>query len=271
MVQIGVQESQKLLNTGVQQLVSSGLKALTGRRNQNQGSEATVQQGDASTTVNASSVNVLDDPNSRTNTTLEYGAVDPNALLLSELGSRVPRFGTSTVLGGSSPTQNTNVTGIVPNAPPRLNTSDASGTSSVHTGPSNVQGATATASNTGVVGTITDAPSPRQNTQSTETHQLQQTLRDSANQQVRMYSSTQDSRDNASVYSAQGANNAPTIVETVQEGDLEDSLEEYQDSLEVVNLGDEVRIDLHNNTDSGYDSGLRDLMVNTDDPGQANS
>jgi len=49
--------------TGVRQLVSSGSKALTGRRNQNQGSGATVQQGDASTVVNASSVSVLNDPN----------------------------------------------------------------------------------------------------------------------------------------------------------------------------------------------------------------
>jgi len=65
--------------TGVRQLVSSGSKALTGRRNQNQGSDATVQQVDASTVVNASSVNVLNDPNLRTNTMLEYGAEDPNA------------------------------------------------------------------------------------------------------------------------------------------------------------------------------------------------
>jgi len=137
--------------TGVRQLVSSGLKALTGRQNQNQGSDAMVQQGDASTVVNASSVNVLDDPNLRTNTTLEHGAEDPNTSLLSELGSRTPRFGTNTVLGGLSPTQNNAVPGIVPStqpsaapgiipsAPPRLNTSDASGTSSVGTGPSIVQ------------------------------------------------------------------------------------------------------------------------------------
>ena len=58
--------------------------------------------------------------------------------------------------------------------------------------------------------------------QSIETHQLQQTLRDSANQQVRMYSPT------------------PTIVETVQESGSDDSLEEYQDSMEAVNPGDEV-------------------------------
>jgi len=78
------------INAGVRQLVCSGSKALTGRRNQSQGSNAAVQQGNTSTTVNTSSVNVLDDPNSRTNRTLEYGAVDPNALLLSELGSRTP-------------------------------------------------------------------------------------------------------------------------------------------------------------------------------------
>jgi len=76
--------------TGVRQLVSSGSKALTGRRNQNQGSDAAAQQGDASTVVNASSVKVLDDPNLRTNATLECGAEDPNASLLSDLGSRVP-------------------------------------------------------------------------------------------------------------------------------------------------------------------------------------
>ena len=52
-------------------------------------------------------------------------------------------------------------------------------------------------------------------------------------------------------------------METVHEGGSEDSLEE-------VNLSDDVRVDLHNDTGSGYDSGLRGLVVNTDDPGQAN-
>jgi len=93
-----------------------------------------VQQGDASMIVNASSVNVPDDPNSRTNTTLEYVAMDLNASLLSELGSRTPRFGTNTVLGGSNPTQNTTATGINPSTLSRLNTSDAGGASSVGTG-----------------------------------------------------------------------------------------------------------------------------------------
>jgi len=230
------------------------------------------QQGNASTVANASSVNVLNDPNLRTNATLECGAEDSNASLPSELGSRVPRFGANTVLGGSSRTQNTAVSGIVPSTPllVRLNASDVNGTPSVGADPSNVQGATATASNTSVVGMIIHASSPRQNTQPTETHQLQQTLCDAANQQVRMYSPTQVGRDSASAHSAQGANNASAIVETVQEGGLEDSLEECQDSMEVVNPGDEVRVDLHNDANSGYDSELRELVVNADDPGQAN-
>jgi len=78
------------INAGVRQLVISALKALTGRQNQSQSSNAMVQQGNASAMVNAPSVNVPDDPNSRMNTTLECRAVDPNASLLSELGSRAP-------------------------------------------------------------------------------------------------------------------------------------------------------------------------------------
>jgi len=250
------------ISTGVWQLASSGSKALTGRRNQSQSSNAAVQQCNASTIANASSVNVPDDPNLGTNTMLECGAMDPNASSLSELGSRAPRFGTNTVLGGLNPTQNITVTGINPSTPPRLNTSDASEASSVGTGPSNVQGATTTAGNTSVVGMLINVPSPRQNTQSTETHQLQQTLRGNASEQVRMCSPTQDSGDGARAFSAPGPNNTPTIVETVQEGGSEDSPEE-------VDLSDDARVDLHSNTGSGYDSGLRGLVINTNDPGQA--
>jgi len=56
----------------------------------------------------------------------------------------------------------------------------------------------------------------------------------------------------------------------VQESGSEDSLEQFQDSLEEVILGDDVRVDLHNNAGSGCDSGLQNLVVNTDDLGQAN-
>jgi len=58
-------------------------------------------------------------------------------------------------------------------------------------------------------------------------------------------------------------------METVQEGGSDNNLEEHQDSMEVVNPGDKVRVDLHNDANSGYDSGLRELVVTTNDPGQA--
>ena len=68
-----------------------------------------------------------------------------------------------------------------------------------------------------------EAPSPRRSTQSPVTHQLQQTLRNNANEQVLRYDSSSsarlnDSGDAASAFSAFCANNPPTIVETVQEG-----------------------------------------------------
>jgi len=107
--------------TGVRQLMGSGSKATSGRRGKNQGSNATVQQGDASTIANTSSVNVPDSNNSGTNTTQECGAVDPNASLLSELGSRTPHFGTKTTNLFSpvtsqvaTPAQNTATPGLNP-------------------------------------------------------------------------------------------------------------------------------------------------------------
>jgi len=66
------------------------------RQGKNQGSDATVQQGDASTMVqqgdastivNAPSASLPDGSNSGTNTTQEYGVMDPDVSLLSELGS----------------------------------------------------------------------------------------------------------------------------------------------------------------------------------------
>jgi len=76
--------------TAARQLMSSGSKAM--QRNKNQGSDATVQQGDASTAANALSANAPDNSNSSANTAQEYGAMDPNASMLSDLGSRAPRF-----------------------------------------------------------------------------------------------------------------------------------------------------------------------------------
>ena len=64
------------------------------RWDKNQGSDATVQQGDASTMVqqgdastivNAPSTSVPDGSNSGTNTTQEHGVMDPDASLLAHL------------------------------------------------------------------------------------------------------------------------------------------------------------------------------------------
>jgi len=79
-----------------------------------------------------------------------------------------------------------------------------------------------TASNDGVVGTLIPALSPRRSTQSPATHQLQQTLRNNANEQVLRYDpaspTTSNNSGNAtSAFSAFGANNRPITVETVQE------------------------------------------------------
>jgi len=67
--------------TAVRQLMSSGSKAM--RRNKNQGPDATVQQGDASTTANVQGANASNNSNSGVNATQEHGTMDPNASLLS--------------------------------------------------------------------------------------------------------------------------------------------------------------------------------------------
>jgi len=53
--------------TAVRQLMSSGSKAM--RRNKNQGPDATVQQGDASTTANVQGANASNNSNSGVNAT----------------------------------------------------------------------------------------------------------------------------------------------------------------------------------------------------------
>jgi len=91
------------VSTGVRRILDSGLKVM--RRSKNRDSNATVQQGDASAmtqqdvtsmTVNTPSVSTPDGGISGTNATQECGAMDPDALFLSELGSRAPQFGTNT-------------------------------------------------------------------------------------------------------------------------------------------------------------------------------
>jgi len=90
--------------TVARQLMSSGLKAM--QRNKNQGSDAAVQQGDASMAANAQSANASNNSNSGANVMQECRAVDPNASMLSDLESRTPRFVTN-VTSPSSPRDGT--------------------------------------------------------------------------------------------------------------------------------------------------------------------
>ena len=76
----------------------------------------------------------------------------------------------------ATPTQDTALPGFNPDTPPRLNRSSVSGATEVGTDLLDDQGATT--SGASVAGALIPAPSPRQNTQSPETHQLQQTLRE---------------------------------------------------------------------------------------------
>jgi len=92
------------------QLMSSGSKAI--RRNKNQGSDATVEQGDESTTANAQNASASNNYESGVNTTQEHAIVDPNASLLSDLESRAPRF-TTNMTDPTTPTS-----GATPSASP---------------------------------------------------------------------------------------------------------------------------------------------------------
>jgi len=113
------------------------------------------------------------------------------------------------------------------------------------------------------------------------THQLQQTLRNSASEQVRMHSPSSDSGDGASAFSNWEANHNPTIVETVQEGssDGDDQWPEGQwpegDGF-AGDLADDAQVDLSARqlsapikTGAVCDSGLQDLVIDTNDPGRA--
>ena len=154
-----------------------------------QGSNVMAQQGDASTTAKTSDATTPDHNNSGANAMQEHGAMDPDVSLLSELASRTPQFGLnvmsqfSPILSqGATPTQGATPSGVNPSAPPRPNASDISGAMNVGADLLNDQGATVTAGSTSVLGNVILAPSPRQTTQSPETHRLQQTLRNDANE-----------------------------------------------------------------------------------------
>ena len=268
------------VTTASRQLLNSGTKAM--QQNKNQGSDATVQQGDVSATANAPSANAPDSNDLGANTTQEHGAMDLcNSSLLSDLGSRTPRFVTNTT-SQSSPIHSGQTTahasgaippssqatahtpsaippGINPSTPPRLNASGISGVTEVGTDLLDDQGTSMS-----VTGSYIPSPSPRRNTQSPETHQLQQTLRNSASEPVRTYSSSSDSGDGANMFATVLASNTSAIVETVQEGGSDDD-EEWQE----VNLNPRLS-NSHNDPSSTYDSGLQELIINTKDLGCTN-
>jgi len=193
-------------------VLDSGAKIMQ-RRNKNQATSPTVQQDDAfaamqqdpdatSMTVNTPSINTPDGSNSGNNDGQEYGAVDVlrDALFLSDFGalasqvsqaSQNPRAGTNVMLEFSpignqvaSPTGSDVVSGINLNAPPRQNSPRDN---VAVTGMDLLDTPNATASNDSVAGTLIPAPSPRRSMQSPETHQLQQTLRNNATEQVLRY------------------------------------------------------------------------------------
>ena len=94
-----MQRTMKVVTNAVtaasRQMLHSSLKAM--RRHKNQGSDATVQQGNAPTTASAPSASAPDNNNLGANAIQEYGVMDSNASLLSDLGSRAPRFETNTM------------------------------------------------------------------------------------------------------------------------------------------------------------------------------
>jgi len=287
------------ISTGVRRILDSGSKVM--RRSKNRDSNATVQQDDASTmiqqdvasmTVNTPSISTPDGGNSGNNTTQEYGVMDPDDSFLSELGSRTPQFGTNTTNEFSpvrdqvtSPTRSVDPSEINLGSPPRLN---PSGNNSVTvTGMDLLDAQDATASGNSAVGMHIPAPSPRRSTQSPVTHQLQQTLRNSASEQVRMYdysspTHSSDGRDGTSVFSTFGANNNPTIVETVLEGNSDDGDRWLEEEGRAGDLADDAQVNLNprplgasGETGTAYDSGIQtlaidtteNLVVDTNDPG----
>jgi len=206
--------------------------------------------------------------------------MDPDASFLSELRSRTPQFGTNTTneffpvrSQDLSSTQSVDPSEINLGSPPRLNTS---GNNNVTvTGMDLLDTQDVTASSNSVVGTHIPAPSPRRSTQSPVAHQLQQTLRNSASEQVRRYdysspTHSSDGGDGASAFSTFDANNSPTIVETVLEGNSDDGDRWPEGAGLAGDLADDAQVDLiprpsgaSDETGTAYDSGLQTLAVNT--------
>jgi len=219
----------------------------------------TIQQDVTSMTVNTPSINTPDGSNSGNNAGQEYGTIDVlrDASFLSDLGSRASQVEMNTMDGfspnqgqnlspsqdGFSPVQDQNLSpsqdGFSPVQGQNLSPSQSASPSDVNlsspprsspsgndnitmTGMDLLNTQDASANNNSVVGTLIPAPSPRRSTQSPVTHQLQQTLRNNAHEQVNgfNYSSPACSGDGNGGTSAFSTfnTNSPTIMETVQEG-----------------------------------------------------
>jgi len=244
-VQRTLTDTASTISTGVRRVLDSGAKIMQ-RRNKNQATSPTVQQDDAfvamqqdpdatSMTVNTPSINTPDGSNSGNNAEQGYGAMDVlrDASFPSDFGalasqasqasqtSQNSRAGTNTALELSpignqvaSPVGSDVASGINLNTPPRQNSPRDN---VAVTGMDLLDTPNMTASNDGVAGTLIPAPSPRRSTQSPETHQLQQTLRNNANEQVLRYdyaspTSSNDGGNATSAFSTFGANNRPITM-----------------------------------------------------------
>jgi len=207
--------------------------------------------------------------------TQECGVLDLDASFLSGFGARASQAKANTAIEFSpignqvaSPVQSVDASGINLGAPPRLNSSRDNMTV---TGMDLSDAQNTTTSSDSVAGMHVPAPSPRQSTQSPATHQLQQTLRNDASEQVRRYNSSSPARSNdggdeTSAFSAFGANDSPTIVETAQEGNLDNGDEGLAGNL----ADDDAQVNLIprlsgkcGEIGTACNSGLQTLVVNT--------
>ena len=288
---------QRAFTDGVRRVLDSGVKIM--QRNKNQATSAAVQQDDASTamqqdatsmTVNTPSVNTPDGSGPKVNAAQECGAMDSDASFLSDFGARVSQIEMNAAhefspIGDqvASPVRNDVSSRVNLSTPLRQNLSRDNVAA---TGMDLLDTPNTTTSSDSVVGPLIPAPSPRRSTQSPATHQLQQTLRNSANEQVlRCDSASSDSSNSgggaASAFSAFGANKSPTIMETVRE-DSDDG-----DGLTGNATNDNVQVNLTSTSeicefeicdacDSGIALGINqasshtagNLVIDAIDPGQ---
>jgi len=287
---------QRAFTDGVQWVLDSGAKIM--QHNKNQATSATVQQDDTSAamqqdttsmTVNAPSVNTPDGSGPKVNTAQEHGAMDLDASFLSDFGARASHVETNVAnefspIGNqvASPVRNDVASGVNLSTPPRQKFSRDNVTA---TGMDLLDTPNTTTGSGSVVGTLIPAPSPRRSRQSPAMHQLQQTLRNNANRQALRCDSgssagSNDSGGATSAFSAFGANESPTIVETAQEDSGNDggltgnaANEDAQVNLSTSEI---CEFEICDACDSGIALGINqvlsrtagNLVIDAIDPGQ---